>query len=161
MKLAAIRPKYVQHIPDDLDEGVLYISERFRICSHLCACGCKEEVITPLSQAEWRLFRDGGQVSLLPSIGNWNYACRSHYFIERNRITWLYGMTAQKIERVQQKDAVDLHRMLNQGSINPKPSMVMSVAEKTERSHASGGNDVPDGESSIQKLVTKLKNFFG
>lgn len=60
MRLIAIRPKYVQHVPDRLEEGVLYISERFKICSHLCACGCKEEVVTPLSHAEWRLFKEGG-----------------------------------------------------------------------------------------------------
>lgn len=160
MKLTAIQPLYVQHIPDHLDEGVLYISERFRICSHLCACGCKEEVVTPLSQAEWSLFRDGEEVSLLPSIGNWNYACGSHYFIQKNRICWMSGMDAQKIKRVQREDAVDLHRMLNQSNIKPQSNKSKLASGKTQNSSVSNEKGKPDGKSFIQKFVTMVKNFF-
>ena len=160
MRLAAIRPKYVQHVPDQLEEGVLYISERFRICSHLCACGCKEEVVTPLSHAEWRIFKDGELVSLLPSIGNWNYDCKSHYFIEHNDIRWLPKLSAQRIKRVQQKDAFDLKRMLDQGTDGQKrdtPQTPNGNVSSPKSYTDSGASDV---RKTLRRLAIKLKNFF-
>ena len=31
---------------------------------------------------------DGRTISLNPSIGNWSYPCRSHYWIKGNRVVW-------------------------------------------------------------------------
>lgn len=160
MRLVAIRPKYVQHVPDQLEEGVLYISERFRICSHLCACGCKEEVVTPLSHAEWRLFKDGEHVSLLPSIGNWNYDCKSHYFIEHNGIRWLPKLSAQRIKRVQQKDAFDLKRMLDQDSCGQKSVSSRATPGNAPSSRPNADNGTPSRNKTWRQLVTKLKNVF-
>lgn len=160
MRLAAIRPKYVQHVPDQLEEGVLYISERFKICSHLCACGCKEEVVTPLSHAEWRLFKEGELVSLLPSIGNWNYDCKSHYFIEHNGIRWLPKLSAQRIKRVQQKDAFDLKRMLDQDGGGQKSGAAMAPSGKAPSSKSYVDNSTPTRNKTLRQLVTKLKNIF-
>jgi hypothetical protein len=111
-KVDSIRPEFVTSVPDQLEDGVLYISERFRICSHKCCCGCGEEVVTPLSPAEWKLTREGEFVSLWPSVGNWDYACRSHYVIRRNRVLPAPPMTERQIARVQQRDAADLSRMV-------------------------------------------------
>lgn len=160
MKLVAIRPKYVQHVPDQLEEGVLYISERFRICSHLCACGCKEEVVTPLSHAEWRLFKEGELVSLLPSIGNWNYECKSHYLIEHNGIRWLPKLSPQRIKRVQQKDAFDFKRMLDQDSSGQKSGSSRAAAGKAPSSKRYVDNSTPTRNKTLRQLVTKLKNLF-
>lgn len=106
--LTSIQSKYVEHVPDQLKEGIPYIRERFRICSHFCACGCKEEVVTPLSKAEWHLTRDGHLLTIDPSIGNGNYDCESHYCIEENRSSWVHKMRAHGVKRVQQRDAIDL-----------------------------------------------------
>lgn len=160
MRLVAIRPKYVQHVPDQLEEGVLYISERFRICSHLCACGCKEEVVTPLSQAEWRLFRDGELVSLLPSVGNWNYDCKSHYFIEQNGIRWLPKLSVQRIKRVQQKDAFDLKRMLDQGTDGQKKDIPRTPNGKISSPKSDTDSGASDGRKTLRQLAIKLKKFF-
>lgn len=107
MKASAIRPEFVEFIPKLLEPGVLYVSEKYRTASHLCACGCGEKVVTPLSPADWHLSMDGGKVSLHPSIGNWNYACKSHYWIRRNAISWAGGMSKGQIERVQARDFAD------------------------------------------------------
>ncbi len=81
--------EFVVHIPEKLENGVLYISMTHTVAMHLCACGCGEEVITPLHpRTGWVLTYDGVGVSLDPSIGNWNFACRSHYFIKHSRIRW-------------------------------------------------------------------------
>ncbi len=47
--------KFVEHMPDVLDEGTIYVSIPFETVIHKCACGCGAEVVTPLSPAEWSL----------------------------------------------------------------------------------------------------------
>lgn len=83
---------FVQHIPERLEPGVLYISMEYATAAHRCCCGCDEEVVTPFSPIDWSLTFDGETVSLHPSIGNWNFSCRSHYVIRRGQVikasTW-------------------------------------------------------------------------
>ncbi len=110
MKLQEIRPRFVEFVPKQLEEGVLYISERFKTASHLCACGCGTKVVTPLSPAEWQLRKEGDQVSLYPSIGNWNDPCQSHYFIRRNRVLWAERMNVNQVASVQARDRADKRR---------------------------------------------------
>jgi hypothetical protein len=107
VKLTAIEPKFVDYIPRELDEGVLYISEPFNVAVHKCASGCGEKVVTPLSPVEWRLKKEGQFVSLYPSIGNWNYECRSHYWIRKNEVIWAEPFSDAQIERVQARDRED------------------------------------------------------
>ncbi|SMG42694.1 hypothetical protein SAMN05661096_02916 [Marivirga sericea] len=80
--------KFVSLIPEDLEESVLYVSTEYATVSHLCACGCKEEVVTPLSKEDWYLIFDGVSITLKPSIGNWDFDCRSHYWIINNKVVW-------------------------------------------------------------------------
>jgi len=75
-------------IPDALSAGVLYISMDYGTVIHLCACGCGEKVITPLSPTDWQLLYDGETVTLMPSIGNYNFPCRSHYWIKNSQVVW-------------------------------------------------------------------------
>lgn len=84
-----LRHNIVDYIPDVLEDGVLYVSVKYATAVHLCCCGCGSRVVTPISPRDWLLIFDGQTVSLEPSVGNWNYACRSHYIIERNRVIWL------------------------------------------------------------------------
>lgn len=86
--IASVTPAFVEFVPESMAEGTLYISRCFETAIHLCACGCGHETVTPLSGGGWRLIEDGGLVSLEPSIGNFNFPCRSHYFIRLNRVVW-------------------------------------------------------------------------
>jgi hypothetical protein len=88
MRRAAIRHKFVDTMPDQLDEGVLYVAIEYRTVSHKCLCGCGHEVVTPLGPTDWKLTYDGVSVSLFPSVGNWSLACRSHYWIDHNAVKW-------------------------------------------------------------------------
>lgn len=97
MKLAH---EFVDSIPEQLEDGVLYVSIRFGTVVHKCACGCGEEVVTPLGPAEWRLTYDGRTVSLAPSVGNWSFACRSHYWIEDGNVRWARGFSGAEVARV-------------------------------------------------------------
>lgn len=100
MKAKQIKPIFVKYIPNVLNEGCLYISMDFSTATHLCACGCGERVVTPLSNNYWTLHYNG-KVSLSPSIGNFEYQCNSHYFITENRVVWCncHGYKEKKKKR--------------------------------------------------------------
>ena len=101
--LTRLRHEFVDHIPDQLDNGVLYVSIRFGTIVHRCACGCGQEVVTPLGPAEWRVTYDGRTISLAPSIGNWSFRCRSHYWIENGNVRWARGFSEDEVTLVRQK----------------------------------------------------------
>ncbi|WP_394854853.1 DUF6527 family protein [Citrobacter freundii] len=46
---------FTEFIPEQLEEGILYVSMPYSTIAHLCACGCKNEVITPLSPLDWSM----------------------------------------------------------------------------------------------------------
>ena len=108
MRRATVRHEFVEFVPNDLELGVLYVSIPYATAVHLCACGCGIKVVTPISPPEWQLRWDGDTISLHPSIGNWQFPCRSHYWIRRNMIEWARPMTEREIAASRQRDAADL-----------------------------------------------------
>jgi hypothetical protein len=108
MRQAELTPVFVDDMPERLEEGRLYVSERHSLAMHLCCCGCREEVVTPLSPAEWSLTVKNGKASLSPSVGNWGLPCRSHYWVRSNRIDWAGAMSDRQIEQVWARDRRDL-----------------------------------------------------
>ncbi len=99
--------KFVEQIPEDIDEGTIYVSIPFETVIHRCACGCGTEVVTPLSPAEWSLNFDGETISLHPSIGNWSLCCKSHYWIRKNKVKWASKWSDAEIEAVKETDFLD------------------------------------------------------
>lgn len=69
----------VKYLPKDLEQEILYVSEEFGIAGHLCPCGCKNKIMTPLDPSEWSFKERNNKPTLYPSIGNWQLPCRSHY----------------------------------------------------------------------------------
>lgn len=91
IKKVSIEPIYVEFIPKELEEGKLYISERFGVVIHNCLCGCGERTVTPIDNVingkdhGWKLIKhDDNKVSLIPSIGNYQMPCKSHYILTKN-----------------------------------------------------------------------------
>lgn len=85
-------------MPTKFEEGVLYVSKKFGIAGHLCACGCGNKVWTPLGKAEWSIKNGKRGVTMWPSIGNGQLPCKSHYIIENNKIIWLPQMDEETTE---------------------------------------------------------------
>lgn len=106
-RLKQVMPEFVEFIPDRLEPAVLYVSRKYSTATHLCCCGCGLEVVTPLNPAKWSLFEHNGTVSLRPSIGNWGFPCRSHYWIVNNGIRWAGSMSAAQIAQVKARDRRD------------------------------------------------------
>ena len=92
VKLKSITPKFVDLIPEVIARGILYISIPYATATHSCACGCEARVTTPIRRNFWVLTWNGEEVSLKPSIGNFNEPCKSHYWIAENKIVWVNDM---------------------------------------------------------------------
>lgn len=110
MKHTAIDHEFVEFMPSELREGTLYVSVQFATAVHKCACGCGNKVVTPFSPADWQLFFDGDTVSLTPSIGNWQFPCRSHYWIRSNRVRWAEDWTPEQVAAGRLREARDHER---------------------------------------------------
>ena len=104
VKLKRIVPRFVEYVPDVLEDGVLYISVQYATASHKCACGCGQRVVTPIKPTDWSLTWNGEEVSLDPSVGNWSFSCRSHYWIRNNKIVWSRPFSDYEIGLVRDKD---------------------------------------------------------
>lgn len=87
----------VQYMPKELKPAVLYVSKEFDIAIHLCPCGCGAKVKTPLGPTEWSVEETRSGPSLRPSVGNWQQACQSHYWIDRGDILWAAKWTPEQI----------------------------------------------------------------
>lgn len=87
----------VHYMPKELNPGILYVSEEFGIAIHLCACGCGSKIKTPLGPTEWSVEQTKRGPSLRPSVGNWQEACQSHYWITRGEIVWAQKWTPEQI----------------------------------------------------------------
>jgi hypothetical protein len=96
-KLFELKPEYHEYMPSVLERGILYISHRFKIAIHLCACGCGGKTVTPFSEIidgvdiGWNVTEKDGKVTLRPSIGNFSgeNPYHAHYYITENKIEWL------------------------------------------------------------------------
>lgn len=97
--------EFVEFIPSQIEEGILYITVAYKAAAHLCACGCGNKVLTPITPHDWKFTYDGKSVTLAPSIGNWNLPCRSHYWIRRNEIVEAPNWNETEIDTARKKDS--------------------------------------------------------
>jgi len=66
----ALTHEFVEFVPRELRQGVLYVSIPYATVIHMCCCGCGQQVVTPLAPSQWTLSFDGKSISLHPSVGN-------------------------------------------------------------------------------------------
>ena len=98
--------QFVEFLPNELADDVIYVSIEYKTAAHKCGCGCGNEVNTPLSPTGWRVTFDGVSVSLYPSIGNWGFPCQSHYWFEQNQVKWADRWTSSEIQAGRERDAI-------------------------------------------------------
>lgn len=96
--------EFVEFIPETLDSATVYISMKYKTMAHLCLCGCGNKVITPLSPTGWNLRFNGREISIHPSIGNWNLPCQSHYWISHSEIEWSDRWSERRIKAGFERD---------------------------------------------------------
>ena len=94
MKQTTYTTEHVSTKPKEMQNGVLYVMEHYNLAVHRCMCGCGEEVITPIDEnggktpGYWGWTECSGMASLHPSVGNFQFKCRSHYFLKNGKVQW-------------------------------------------------------------------------
>lgn len=90
-------------IPNDLEHGIIYFSKDYSTAMHLCACGCGNKVITPIKPSYWRIAIENG-LSVSPSIGNWDFPCRSHYWITNGKVRWDDDFSPERVDELRRDE---------------------------------------------------------
>ncbi|MBK1718123.1 DUF6527 family protein [Thiocystis violacea] len=104
MRHKRLEHRFVEHIPEHLEPGVLYVSIEYATAAHSCCCGCGDEVVTPFTPTDWKMTFDGETVSLRPSIGNWTLKCRSHYVIDCGKVLEAGPWSDEQVETERRRD---------------------------------------------------------
>ena len=133
MKCTEISYEIVNYIPEIIEEGIVYISEPYKTAVHKCCCGCGEEVVTPLTPTDWKATITHNRLTLYPSIGNWSFACQSHYWIREGRIIWSTQLSAHQINRIRQADSelkADYFQKVNNARRSPILKLIDEVVQK-------------------------------
>jgi len=83
--------EYVEFIPEERKEKIIYISEKYGVTVHNCLCGCGGKTILPIDciidgqDLGWKLIKEpNDKISFTPSVGNFQMPCKSHYIITKN-----------------------------------------------------------------------------
>jgi hypothetical protein len=147
--IEAVDPVFVEEIPRTLEAGKLYVSIAYDTVTHLCCCGCANEVVTPLHPTRWSLTYDGDTVSLHPSVGSWGLPCRSHYLIKRNRVVWASRWSEDKIGAGRARDAHALDEYFSARGLHKEPDDDREVAR------------VRKGRSRLRRLWRSLRRTGG
>lgn len=129
----AMTHRFVEYVPDEIEDGMLYVSIPFATASHRCCCGCGQEVVTPLTPTDWSLVFDGETVSLTPSIGNWSFQCRSHYWIQKGRVIWARPWTDREIDAGRSFDALAKDQYYGPSALEVPPAVPQSEAPAEPR----------------------------
>ncbi len=143
-KVNVLKHEFVEYIPEVLSEGAIYVSIAFATAVHRCCCGCGNEVVTPISPTDWKLTFDGETISLFPSIGNWSFPCKSHYWIRSNGVEWAPQWSPQKIEAARALDVEEkreFYRSRTHSEVMPKRPAKSEI-------------------SALERLLRRLKRIF-
>lgn len=139
--------QFVEFMPDVIQEGVIYISLEYKSVIHKCACGCGcgKEVNTPLHPTGWKLLYDGESISLKPSVGNWSFDCKSHYWITNGEIEWSLKWSDETIREVrtfEDSERQEYYKNKSSSKIDIETETLQAISE-TE----------PKNKSWFQKLI--------
>lgn len=132
-----LKHEFVEYIPNHLKEETIYISVTFGTVVHKCCCGCGNEVITPLSPTDWKLTFDGESISLYPSIGNWNFDCKSHYWVQNSRVEWDRKWSGKEINSGRHQDYLYKRKYYGKNSLSPNKDITANDrASKSDKLEA-------------------------
>lgn len=143
-----MKHEFVEFIPERLEDGGIYVCVAFSTVVHLCACGCGREVVTPLSPAGWELTYNGETISLYPSIGNWAFPCKAHYWIVRGKVHWARRWSDEQISAVRATDRAAWEHLFDSAA-EKEDEATQEPHEKTEASGAHQQEDTGGPEGSL------------
>lgn len=133
MKAQRVTFEFVELMPPALEAGVVYISMPFATASHLCLCGCGEKVVTPFSPTDWKMTFDGDSISISPSIGNWDFVCKSHYWISNNNVHWAPAWSREQVLQAREREDLEKAAFFGESPATPIPQRKPSRLQRVLR----------------------------
>lgn len=124
--MQTLEHRFVEFIPEqnNIENGVIYISFEYGTVVHNCLCGCGQQVITPLSPTDWKLTYDGETITIYPSIGNWSFKCKSHYWIKKSKVQWSEQWSQRQIDAGREQDTLNKQTFFNKDSDSKLKSLI-------------------------------------
>lgn len=97
LRQVEVSSEFTEFIPEakNMIQNVVYISNQYHTSSHLCLCGCGELVAMPLNTNVhpthgWDYdVDDKERLSFIPSVGNYQIPCKSHYIITKGKANFV------------------------------------------------------------------------
>lgn len=74
-----------EYVPDDYEEGVVYVGRNYSIAAFLCPCGCKDKVALRINSNQHPCWEINGN-TIKPSIKKL-LGCKSHFHIINGVVT--------------------------------------------------------------------------
>lgn len=94
MKTTVFEIVRVEFMPNELEQGKLYLSKEYKTVIHACACGCETRTVTPIDNERhergedrwWGIYPswEAELISIQASI--LNKPCNAHYYITNNQV---------------------------------------------------------------------------
>lgn len=132
-----LKLQITETIPEEIEEGILYVSFTYWTTAHKCGCGCGQKVVLQLSPKHWAITLNGESVSMYPSVGNWQLPCRSHYWIDEGRIIQARRWSDEEIMR---------NRVMTKGRRTPFQTQ---RSRDFEQLQIGAGPDIPTGQNTL------------
>jgi hypothetical protein len=85
---------------------------------------------------------DGESISLVPSIGNWNSVCRSHYIIRQGNVIEADSWSDQQVENEHRRDRLAKSRFYSEAESAtraPEPLPYSQTSDSAEHSREADG----------------------
>ena len=149
MRIHTLEHRFVRSAPRELEPGILYVSMEYATAVHTCCCGCGEQVVTPFSPTDWKMTYDGKSVSLMPSIGNWQLPCRSHYVIRQGRAIEAKPWSSAQVEVELRRDKATKARFY-------RNEVTLEVSSKLEACDFEAAEAKPAGQVHSRKKTWPL-----
>lgn len=93
IKKVPVEPVYVDGFMPEyetFEDGKIYVSKQYSVAIHRCLCGCGAKTVTPLHPVHgWQLADNDGEITMTPSVGNYQMPCKSHYIITNGKANFV------------------------------------------------------------------------
>ena len=101
-------PEFVESFPTPLDAWGLLHLPRVQHLRPPVRLRLWQRGRHPTLPAQWSFTYDGDSISVRPSVGNWSFACKSHYVINKGHVRWARGFFSDEIARNRARDRAAL-----------------------------------------------------
>jgi|ERR1700676_3304667 len=91
----------VERIPNQMREGVVYHTQKFKLAALLCVCGCRHRVVLLVPDSH-QVTSQNGLATIRPSIAVCDGPCKSHYIVTAGQVEWQPAFTAAQATSLMQ-----------------------------------------------------------